>query len=198
MCMGNCIIKHHDVVGERSVRQNGSLSLSGVSSSQASFTPQNNQLATEFKNDFQQPGQALQSGNSTAAQQAYATLSQFLSQHPLPGGRTTRSPRRSTRSAARCSPATSPGRSRPSPRCNQQRRRKAVMAAAVSAAQGGRRCGWRRRLRRRGRRVLVIVDDRERDEHDIAEWRDDHGYHLRERNDTDDDELRSAVDLFLP
>ncbi len=62
------------------------MSITSVSSGQASVTPPNNQLIAEFKNDFQQLAQALQSGNLQTVQQAYATLNQFISQNPLPGG----------------------------------------------------------------------------------------------------------------
>ncbi|MGO8919016.1 MAG: hypothetical protein ACLQJR_24205 [Stellaceae bacterium] len=62
------------------------MSITSVTSSQASFTPPSSQQMTEFKNDFQQLAQAIQSGNLSSAQQAYATLSQFISQNPSPGG----------------------------------------------------------------------------------------------------------------
>ncbi len=62
------------------------MSISSVTASSASFTPPTSQQMSEFKNDFQQLAQAIQSGNLSSAQQAYATLSQFISQNPPPGG----------------------------------------------------------------------------------------------------------------
>jgi hypothetical protein len=62
------------------------MSISSVSASQATLVPPGSQPLTEIKNDFQQLGQALQSGNLSSAQQAYATLSQLVSQNPPPGG----------------------------------------------------------------------------------------------------------------
>lgn len=62
------------------------MSITGVSASQATLIPPNSQPPSELRSDFQQLGQALQSGNLGSAQQAYATLSQFITQNPPPGG----------------------------------------------------------------------------------------------------------------
>jgi hypothetical protein len=62
------------------------MSVTSATTAQASYTPPNSQQIATFKNDLQQLAQALQSGNLGAAQQAYATLSQFISQNPPPGG----------------------------------------------------------------------------------------------------------------